>query len=166
MLFHLISVHSRDLIFLSEPKVSFDSPNPIGLQPLDFTSFFSNTNSTLWCLGKPSANLSFSLLDHSSQHITIITNGSFPSSSCLITSVYGTTDYRMRRSLWDYLVNISHTILPWCVVGDFKAILSAFEKYSSPPAPLSVKDFSDMVQASGLKDLGFRGNCYTWANNR
>lgn len=60
ILFHLISIHFPDLIFLPEPKVSSDSPNPIGLQSLGFTSLFSNTNSTLWCIGKPSANLSLS----------------------------------------------------------------------------------------------------------
>lgn len=34
------------------------------------------------------------------------------------------------------------------------------------PSPTSVKGFHEMVQASGLNDLGFRGNSYTWANNR
>lgn len=35
-----------------------------------------------------------------------------------------------------------------------------------PPSSILVKEFSDMVWATGLKDLGFRGNTYTWANNK
>ena len=52
-------------------------------------------------------------------------------------------------------------------MGDFNSILLHSEKFSiRPPSSPSVKDFNDMVIATGLKDLGFRGNCFTWANNR
>lgn len=75
-------------------------------------------------------------------------------------------DYRIRRELWDHLINTSSTSLPWCVIGDFNSILLAIEKLSiRPSSSSSVKDFNDMVLASGLKDLGFRGNSYAWANN-
>lgn len=81
--------------------------------------------------------------------------------------VYGSIDYITRRSLWDYLVNTSSTPLPWCVTGDFTAILKAKEKFSiRPPSSLSVKEFNDMALASSLKDLGFGGNRFTYANIR
>ena len=165
MLLHLISVHSPDLLFLSEPKASLDSSNPV--LSSGYISSFSNTNSSLWCFCKPSSTFCFSLLDHSSQHISINAVGSSPSSSSLITGVYGSTDYRVRRVLWDYLISTSSTINPWCVIGDFNAILLGKEKLSTrPPSSLSVKDFNDMVLASDLQDLGFRGSSFIWANNR
>ena len=67
----------------------------------------------------------------------------------------------------DYLISTSSTNLPWCVIGDFNAILLAKEKFSTlPNSALSVKDFNDMALATGLKDLGCRGNSFTWSNNR
>lgn len=77
------------------------------------------------------------------------------------------TDNRTRRSLWNYLAITFSTSLPWCAIGDFNAILLASEKLSTrPPSAYSVKDFNDMVLATGLIDLGFKGNFFTWANNR
>lgn len=59
------------------------------------------------------------------------------------------------------------TALPWVMIGDFNAILLALEKFNtSAPSPTSVKEFSDMVLDAGFMDLGFKGNKYTWANNR
>ena len=53
------------------------------------------------------------------------------------------------------------------MIGDFNAILLAKEKLSTrPPSSLSLKEFNEMTMASGLKDIGFRGNSFTWANNR
>lgn len=58
-------------------------------------------------------------------------------------------------------------MLPWSIIGDFNAILLASLKISTrPPASISVKDFNDMVMSTGLRDLGYRGNSFTWANNR
>ena len=57
--------------------------------------------------------------------------------------------------------------MPWSVIGDFNAILLAKEKLSlRPPSSLSVRDFSEMAMAAGFTDLGFKGNSFTWANNR
>lgn len=53
------------------------------------------------------------------------------------------------------------------MIGDFNAILLASEKLSTRLASsLSVKDFNEMALASSLKDLRFRGNNSTWANNK
>ena len=110
----------------------------------------------------------FSVLEHCS---VIEPTSFFSYSKNLIealntTGVYGSTDYITGRSLWNYLVNISSTALPWCVIGNFNAILLATEKLSTCPPSISVKEFNDMVLATGLKDLGYNGNSFTWANNR
>ncbi|KAJ8638095.1 hypothetical protein MRB53_012362 [Persea americana] len=65
-----------DILFLSEPKTS--SSNPLHQKPdlLGYTSFFSNSplsseNPSIWCFTKFSPNISFSLVDFSTQHLTI-----------------------------------------------------------------------------------------------
>lgn len=166
MVNHLISTHSPDILFLSEPKSTLDSFSNGGF-PFGFSPSFSNSENSLWCLCNNSSNLSFSLLDNSSQHISISFLASPSSPSSIITGVYGSTDYRQRRSLWDYLSNSSFSSKPWCVIGDFNAILFDNEKFSTrPPSPLAVREFHEMALAAGLKDLGFKGNKFTWANNR
>eukprot|EP00268_Persea_americana_P034025 TRINITY_DN33662_c0_g2_i1.p1 TRINITY_DN33662_c0_g2~~TRINITY_DN33662_c0_g2_i1.p1 ORF type:complete len:402 (-),score=60.83 TRINITY_DN33662_c0_g2_i1:2739-3944(-) len=167
MLHHLITSHKPDLIFLTEPKTILSSSITINFHSLGFTSSFSNQTNSLWCLFNPNQNFSFSLLAHSNQHITIEFADFHSSSLGLVTGVYRSTDNRIRRDLWDHLSKFSNTSLPWCVIGDFNSILLASEKLSIKPSPSpSVKDFNDMVLSSGLKDLGFRGNSFTWANNR
>eukprot|EP00268_Persea_americana_P061729 TRINITY_DN7830_c0_g1_i4.p1 TRINITY_DN7830_c0_g1~~TRINITY_DN7830_c0_g1_i4.p1 ORF type:complete len:367 (+),score=53.05 TRINITY_DN7830_c0_g1_i4:1557-2657(+) len=166
MVSHLIATHSPDILFLSEPKTNLASFSngsfPFGLSPS-----FSNTDNSLWCLCSQSSKFSFSLLDHSSQHVSISISSSPFSTYSIITGVYGSTDYRQRRDLWDYLTNSTFSSLPWCVIGDFNAILLAKEKLSlRPQSSLSVREFSEMAMAAGLTDLGFRGNNFTWANNR
>lgn len=52
MLHHLVSLHSPDIIFLSEPKTHFHSFSSISLHSFGFDSFLSNNQppnvSTLW----------------------------------------------------------------------------------------------------------------------
>lgn len=51
----------------------------------------------------------------------------------LITVVYAMALYRVRRSLWDFLVQFQATVqLPWAMIGDFNAILHAHEKTGPP----------------------------------
>lgn len=154
MLHRLISVNSPDLIFLSEPMAQSSSSASI-VQSSGFDSCLPNTNNSIWCLYKSSSNLTLTLRDQSSQHITVNVADSSSLSPSFITAVYGSTDYRIRRSLWNYLVSVSSTVLPWSIIGDFNAILLASLKISTrPPASISVKDFNDMVMSTGLKDLG------------
>lgn len=57
--------------------------------------------------------------------------------------------------------------MPWCVIDDFNAILLAKEKLSLRlHSSLLVKEFSEMALTASLRDLGFKGNSFTWANNR
>ena len=138
MLLHLIVVCCLDLIFLSKPKILFDSSISIGIHSFGFNFSFSNTNSSLWCFCNSSPNLNFSLLDHSNPHITIKILDRPTSSSCMITRVYGSTDHRLRRIFWDYLVNTSSIALPWYVIGDFNAIPLVSEKFTPALHPPSL----------------------------
>lgn len=134
MLHQLLGSHTPDLIFLAESKIFLDSSISFGFQSLGFNTSFFNSNNSLWCFCK------FSI-----EFADLLT-----SSSDLISGFYGSIDYRTRKILWHYLESISSTALPWCVIGDFNSILLAYENMKSY-----------MVLYFGLKDLGFRDNCFT-----
>eukprot|EP00268_Persea_americana_P034026 TRINITY_DN33662_c0_g3_i1.p1 TRINITY_DN33662_c0_g3~~TRINITY_DN33662_c0_g3_i1.p1 ORF type:complete len:119 (-),score=12.50 TRINITY_DN33662_c0_g3_i1:553-909(-) len=99
MLHHLIISHKLDLIFLAEPKTILNSSITINFHSLGFTSSFSNQINSLWCLHNPNQNLSFSLIDHSNQHISIEFADLHSSSLGMVAGVYGSIDYRIRRDL-------------------------------------------------------------------
>ena len=169
MVYHLSAAHSPDIIFLSEPKCTLDSFHSFSNGPssFGFSPSFSNSENTLWCLCNQNYKFHFTFLNQSSQHISISISASSSSPPSIITAVYGSTNYRLRRNLWDYLANSPFSSQPWCAIGDFNAILLAKEKLSiHPPSDALVKDFNEMAQAANLKDLGYRGNSFTWANNR
>ncbi|XXG49475.1 hypothetical protein AAC387_Pa02g3652 [Persea americana] len=166
MLHHLLSSHKPDLIFLAEAKTSFNPSITSFFHPLGFTSSFTNQINSLWAIFNPNHFSTLSLIDHSNQHISLKFVNPQSSSAGIVTGVYGSTDYRIRRDLWDYLTTSSQTSLPWCVIGDFNSILLASEKLSlRPSSSPSVTDFNNMVLSTGLKDLGYKGNTFTWTNN-
>ena len=56
---------------------------------------------------------------------------------------------------------------PWLCVGDFNAILNAFEKQSTrPPQPAQINAFQYALELCQLEDLGYRGYLFTWINKR
>ncbi|XXG68937.1 hypothetical protein AAC387_Pa06g1919 [Persea americana] len=121
----------------------------------------------IWCISNSSNHLATSFLDASSQHLTILLSNPISGLSTLVTGVYGSTNPTQRKNLWQALSNASTTTLPWCVLGDFNAILAHDEKLSLRQAtPSSLKDFQVAVMQAGLSDLFYSGSKFTWSNNR
>lgn len=157
---------------LAEPKTSFVSLKAISLEKFGFDSLFSTPTldsgiSHMWCFAKSSTVSNYSILNFSPQHISIKVVNSVNDETSLVTAVYGSTDYRVRRDLWNSLISSSSTTLPWCVLGDFNAIPDASEKLSSRPARASlISEFQSMLITSGLTNAGYEGPHYTWSNKR
>ncbi|KAJ4837579.1 hypothetical protein Tsubulata_037875 [Turnera subulata] len=80
------------------------------------------------------------------------------------TGVYGSPQPALRCFLWENLCNLASTIRgPWCVAGDFNAILSANEiRGSTTPLRRGCRRFQNCVDACSLEDLGFQGPQFTW----
>ena len=170
VLANLVQVHSPDIIFISEPMTPFSSTHSLHMRNFGFDIFYSNAphpaNPKLWCFYKSTHHLTISLSDSSSQHLTMLLTNPTSGPSTLITGVYGSTNHSQRRGLWKVLIDSSSTTLPWCVLGDFNAILSHEDKLSIRQAnPSSLKDFQSVVMLAGLQDINFSGNKYTWSNN-
>ncbi|KAG5604515.1 hypothetical protein H5410_026007 [Solanum commersonii] len=56
---------------------------------------------------------------------------------------------------------------PWCIGGDFNAIMDPNEKLGGIPHRASkCFEFISTMETCGLSDIGFVGPRYTWCNNR
>ncbi|RYQ83778.1 hypothetical protein Ahy_B10g102615 [Arachis hypogaea] len=80
-------------------------------------------------------------------------------------AIYGNPHKVYRRSLWNSLKEYANNvILPWCLMGDFNAMLHNHEKQGGAinNGQSACKDFQDCVSTCGLVDLGFSGWPFTW----
>lgn len=82
----------------------------------------------------------------------------------LLSIVYGSPHERFRDDLWEELRTIHGRFdLPWCVLGDFNAVLHAHEKSESSDFNLrSGQKFANCIFYCGLVGLGYKGSLFTW----
>ncbi|XXG44074.1 hypothetical protein AAC387_Pa01g3964 [Persea americana] len=140
-----------------------------GKKPLQAPSIgpITRRSRDLWCISKSSSQFSTTLSDSSSQHISMLLTNQISGLSTQIIGVYGANKPTLRKDLWKVLIDSSSTTLPWCVMGDFNAILTHEEKQSlRQSTPSSLKDFQLAVLQAGLKDIQYSGSRFTWSNNR
>ena len=105
---HLVASHSPDLIFLAEPLIQFPFFQAIRLSFLGYDSFLSKPHHPC----KSQSKFTCSLLDSSNQHLSISIMDSSTNQSSIMTGIYGSTNFRIRRDLWQYLISCSSTTLP------------------------------------------------------
>ncbi|KAL0292192.1 UNVERIFIED_CONTAM: hypothetical protein Sradi_6999700 [Sesamum radiatum] len=89
------------------------------------------------------------------------------STTCLISVVYGYCDPIPRRQLWGGLHSLSDNINdnPWCVLGDFNAIIEASESCgNSSDSTSAMADFRECILNTGLAHIPFTGCPFTWHN--
>jgi hypothetical protein len=102
----------------------------------------------------------------SEQHVAF--SLTFDHRTCYIDAVYASTSHVERRRLWAELsLLFSNFVAPWCVIGDFNAVLGAHEKYGRcPPNKTSCDEFSSWTNQNQLIHLDTIGSQLTWANAR
>ncbi|XP_075091749.1 uncharacterized protein LOC142171925 [Nicotiana tabacum] len=85
-----------------------------------------------------------------------------------MTAVYGYNTIEMRKELWQQLAGISQKVSkPWIIWGDFNSILCPQDRlYSTAVTSMEIKDFAECVQNLMLNELPWKGDYYTWANNK
>ncbi|KAJ0963753.1 hypothetical protein J5N97_028875 [Dioscorea zingiberensis] len=86
----------------------------------------------------------------------------------ILSVIYKAQNIQIQKALWLELHVLTTLDLPWCLMGDFNAILSPdelrgglFDYYSA-----KTKLFSEFVTVNQLFDLGFIGTPFTWCNNQ
>lgn len=85
-----------------------------------------------------------------------------------MTWLYGSTKWEKRLQLWEELRNISSNRTgPWICMGDCNEIAQLEEKEGGRPKQQRMMDaFNEMMQDAHLVDMGFKGQPFTWINNR
>ncbi|XP_038972705.1 uncharacterized protein LOC120104884 [Phoenix dactylifera] len=86
----------------------------------------------------------------------------------VLCGVYASTNYRVRRVLWQEITSLTAQGVPTVVVGDFNCILSSGDKRGGAAFTDRVdrREFHDFVSRTGLVDLGYSGPQFTWCNNQ
>ena len=116
----------------------------------------------LWVLWRDES-WAVSIIGSSEQcvHLSFDHNGE----KCLVSAVYASPYYVKRRSLWRELEEFGNEVEgPWCVGGDFNAILFENERRSTRKEySLVDKDFSNWYGESGLSHIHTMGSFFTWS---
>ncbi|KAL0439816.1 UNVERIFIED_CONTAM: hypothetical protein Slati_2464600 [Sesamum latifolium] len=85
----------------------------------------------------------------------------------LISVVYGHCDSTRRWLLWRGLQTLSESItnIPWCVLGDFNAVIDSSESCGRvTEATNAMAEFREFITGAALVHLPFTGCPYTWHN--
>ena len=79
------------------------------------------------------------------------------------TSMYGVPENGRKHKTWDLLRTLDRKFnLPWLVAGDFNEILLSHEKFGGVlRSEAAMRDFREVVDDYGLRDLGCVGKKYT-----
>lgn len=82
--------------------------------------------------------------------------------------IYGDSDYKQRRSLWDYLLSLAEARdAAWFITGDFNDMLSNEDKTGGPErAEGSFLDFRTFFAEGDQFDLQHSGDPLSWRGQR
>lgn len=88
--------------------------------------------------------------------------------SWAMSFVYGSPSYQDKEMVWDFIRNIADGLRgPWVCLGDFNEVAMASDKSGGNlPSSARISSFNDFLNDCGLLDLGFKGQRFTWRNNR
>ncbi|XP_038981158.1 uncharacterized protein LOC120110407 [Phoenix dactylifera] len=166
----LVQVHCPEICFISETRLSGE-----GLVRLrrrlgrDWESYAVDSRGLsggillLWRRGVAT----FDVFHNCPQQVVMVTSAP-DAAPWVMCGVYASTDYRVRRVLWQEIASLTAQGVPTVVVGDFNCILSSGDKRGGAAFMdrADRREFRDFVSRTGLVDLGFSGPHFTWCNNQ
>lgn len=125
-------------------------------------------NSHIWVMWKD--RLRLSPMFSSSQSITLSIHIQHDRHA-VVFCIYASCLKRIRQLLWEHLdfvyASIRQTVTHWLLVGDFNVIASAEEKQGGHESDRgAIQDFQQCIMRNGLLDAGYKGEAFTWYNNR
>ncbi|KAK2648769.1 hypothetical protein Ddye_016258 [Dipteronia dyeriana] len=81
-------------------------------------------------------------------------------------NIYASNEERERKQLWDFLYTTQTTFsMPWCLSGDFNAILNPSERKGGESAVGSIRSFNEFILKAKVVDIPMIGSPFTWTNN-
>ncbi|XP_038688766.1 uncharacterized protein LOC119987931 [Tripterygium wilfordii] len=116
----------------------------------------------IWVFWKETLQISVIKTHPQFIHLRVQSNGI---NSWLLTVVYGSPNFNLRKLLWmDLNSEIKDNLDPWMVVGDFNSVVSLEEVSSQAQFNFNrCKGFRDWIFDNGLIDMGFVGSILTWS---
>lgn len=126
--------------------------NPIGLK---------GSLALLW-----KQDVDLDIINFSQHHIHAKINNQASSKLWFLTMFYGNPNTNRRHESWDLFTKIKeYSKAPQCVLGDFNEITHQEKKYGKILRPdKQMNNFRTTLESSGLFDLGWKGQKYTWTN--
>lgn len=158
-------MHHLNFVAILEPRISGqrseDVCRRIGLQGCVRVEA-SGFSGGIWCLWNP-ARINISVVATTTDCVHLAINHNTPT-EWFFTVVYASLQVHLRPRLWEELVSFSTSnSKPWCLAGDFNAILQEHEKEGGAPFNYqSSHQFTTCIEACHLLDLGFKGPPFTW----
>lgn len=161
----MIKVHKPVVIGLLEPKQSARKIEEFS-RKIGFESCYHGDpiNSHIWIFWRTHVQLRD--FNTTSQSITFHIQ-QVGEEDIKFTMVYAKCNRLDRLILWDELREASDTNRPWIVGGDFNVILNIDEKKGGSGVDLrAIQDFRECIIDSGISEIAFEGEQYTWCNNQ
>nr|KYP39534.1 LINE-1 reverse transcriptase isogeny [Cajanus cajan] len=117
-------------------------------------------NCGIWCLWN-STQWNLIVLEKSFQFIHFLVSGA--TQTWFLTVVYASPHSQIRVGLWRDLKRLAAAMgAPWCVIGDFNAMLHNHERKGGVSTWLrGDQDFRNFVNESNMVDMGFHGAPFT-----
>ncbi|KAJ6889556.1 hypothetical protein NC652_030338 [Populus alba x Populus x berolinensis] len=165
--------HILDIFGLLETKITAVNLAAIqtNLAPSHW-KYHSNIASSPTCrilVGWNTQKLHLNCLHTASQWLTCEATTYSSPHPIRITFIYGHNTPAERNTLWNYIAQESaiNSHIPWLVMGDFNAILSAEDRTGGDNAwPSYQNDFSSCITQSELLQVPFTGLKYSWHNGQ
>ncbi|XP_026416709.1 uncharacterized protein LOC113312172 [Papaver somniferum] len=160
----LVRTQNPDIIFLFETKLNsfkcaplpkqFHYPNNAHIEPQGLSGGLV----LLWKHG-----FSYNIIDTSHNMINVVVQADLSKPECLLTCMYGYSNYSKKKVQWNHIQAISNDInKPLVLLGDLNFHLLDCDTSASTSADGMV---NNIISSCGLEDLRYVGKSYTWTNN-
>ncbi|KAJ6430452.1 hypothetical protein OIU84_021782 [Salix udensis] len=165
--------HHLDIVGLLENKIALNNISRVESQ-LNLTgwNFLSNASDAApgrIFIGWNTLVYNLTCLHNSLQWITCEAKTLTTSETITITFVYGGNTPTARKTLWEYITNVSPQLSnkPWVLLGDFNAVLHASQRVGGDTRWQSYhEDFRNALHQAELTPLPYTGMTFTWNNSQ
>jgi hypothetical protein len=162
-------LHKLVIIFLSKTKIQ---PAKIGLvlKKIGFFSYVQippvGLSRGLFLAWKNEVDLE--PIKQDAHQITCLVFTDNSHQPWMFSFVYAPHQHLLQPGFLEHLSGIGNSFQgSWLLLGDFNSILTTSEKSGGRAYGSQFhRSFEDFVHSSGLIDLGFNGNRFTWSNHR
>ncbi|KAL9433059.1 hypothetical protein AB3S75_027969 [Citrus x aurantiifolia] len=164
----ILREHKPEIMFLCETKLRVQVMNKKA-EALNFQQCFTVSSNgkgsvlaMMW-----SENVTIDIKSYSKHHIDAVAQSKV-GSYWRCTSIYGQPKTDEKKHTWELIRRLlGLSSLLWLCFGDFNENLHLNEKIGGNDRKMKqLKDFREVIHASGLVDLGCKRYPFTWCNRR